>query len=147
MALRDILNGILKSRIANPGLALGDLLTFSRVNVVGDPADVDGIGIDYQAGGLNTVLRYNATFNFHQIGTLGSHPFSLMSNGVSQLNVTDGILFMIGAARFLGGAQFPDGVAAPSTISGVASVYVDIADGDLKCKFGDGTVKTIVTDT
>lgn len=40
-----------------------------------------------------------------------------------------------------------DGVTAPSTITGHASLYVDSADGDLKIKFADGTVKTIVTDT
>ena len=40
-----------------------------------------------------------------------------------------------------------DGVAAPSTFSGQAAIYVDSADGDLKIKFSDGTVKTIVTDT
>jgi hypothetical protein len=40
-----------------------------------------------------------------------------------------------------------DGIAAPATISGFASIYVDSADGDLKIKFADGTVKTIVTDT
>lgn len=40
-----------------------------------------------------------------------------------------------------------DGITAPSTLSGFALLYVDTADGDLKIKFGDGTVKTIVTDT
>jgi hypothetical protein len=40
-----------------------------------------------------------------------------------------------------------DGVTAPSTVSGRAQIYVDTADGDLKVKFGDGTVKTIVVDT
>lgn len=40
-----------------------------------------------------------------------------------------------------------DGITAPSTSSGNAIIYVDSADGDLKIKFGDGTVKTIVTDT
>lgn len=40
-----------------------------------------------------------------------------------------------------------DGVSAPSTVSGHAQIYVDSADGDLKVKFGDGTVKTIATDT
>jgi hypothetical protein len=38
-------------------------------------------------------------------------------------------------------------VTAPSTASGKASIYVDSSDGDLKIKFGDGTIKTIVTDT
>jgi hypothetical protein len=40
-----------------------------------------------------------------------------------------------------------DGITAPFTAAGYARIYVDIADGDLKIKFGDGTVKTIVTDT
>lgn len=40
-----------------------------------------------------------------------------------------------------------DGATAPATLSGKASVYVDAADGDLKVKFGDGTVKTVATDT
>ena len=40
-----------------------------------------------------------------------------------------------------------DGITAPSTVTGKALIYVDTADGDLKIKFGDGTVKTIVTDT
>jgi hypothetical protein len=41
----------------------------------------------------------------------------------------------------------PDGVTAPAAIEGKAQIYVDSADGDLKVVFGDGTVKTIVTDT
>jgi hypothetical protein len=40
-----------------------------------------------------------------------------------------------------------DGTTAPSTLSGKASIYIDSADGDLKIKFGDGTVKTISVDT
>lgn len=40
-----------------------------------------------------------------------------------------------------------DGVAEPSTISGFGQIFIDTADGDLKIKYGDGTVKTIVVDT
>jgi len=40
-----------------------------------------------------------------------------------------------------------DGITAPSTAAGYATIYVDTADGYLKVKFGDGTVKTIVVDT
>ena len=43
--------------------------------------------------------------------------------------------------------QFTDGVTAPSATTGVATMYVDTSDGDLKVVFADGTVKTIVTDT
>jgi len=42
-----------------------------------------------------------------------------------------------------------DGIPAlsASAITGSARIYVDSADGDLKVIFGDGTIKTIVTDT
>lgn len=40
-----------------------------------------------------------------------------------------------------------DGVTAPDARTGKALIYVDGADGDLKVKFADGTVKTLATDT
>lgn len=40
-----------------------------------------------------------------------------------------------------------DGITAPGATAGVAKIYVDTADGDLKCVFSDSTVKTIVVDT
>ena len=40
-----------------------------------------------------------------------------------------------------------DGMTAPDVSTGRALIYVDTADGDLKIKFGDDTVKTIVVDT
>lgn len=46
-----------------------------------------------------------------------------------------------------GAIAITDGMTAPSTVSGYAVLYVDSSDGDLKIKFGDGTVKTIVTDS
>ena len=39
-----------------------------------------------------------------------------------------------------------DGITAPGT-ENYAQMYIDTADGDLKIKFADGTVKTIVVDT
>lgn len=46
-----------------------------------------------------------------------------------------------------GGVAISDGMTAPDAITSYAQIYVDSADGDLKVKFGDGTVKTIVVDT
>lgn len=51
-------------------------------------------------------------------------------------------------AGFTGGYIFiKDGISAPTADVNHAAIYIDIADGDLKIKFADGTVKTIVVDT
>lgn len=43
--------------------------------------------------------------------------------------------------------RIADGTTPPAAVGGLAQIYVDTADGDLKVIFGDGTVKTIMTDT
>ena len=40
-----------------------------------------------------------------------------------------------------------DGITAPDTVSGFAQIYVDVADGDLKVKFGDGHVAVLAADS
>jgi hypothetical protein len=40
-----------------------------------------------------------------------------------------------------------DGVDAPAAVAGYVFLFVDSADGDLKVRFGDGTIKTISVDT
>lgn len=66
-------------------------------------------------------------------------------SGVDTLFRVNGIAYMMLTS---GGAfAIRDGITAPSAITDFASIYVDVADGDLKVKFADGTVKTIATDT
>jgi len=55
--------------------------------------------------------------------------------------------YSVSANLFSSAIGMADGITAPATITGIAQLYVDTADGDLKIKFGDGTVKTIVVDT
>jgi hypothetical protein len=55
--------------------------------------------------------------------------------------------YSVSANLFSSAIGMADGITAPSTLTGIAQLYVDTSDGDLKIKFGDGTVKTIVVDT
>lgn len=52
----------------------------------------------------------------------------------------------VGGLLNAGGFILKDGITAPSTLAGFGLLYIDTADGDLKIKFGDGVVKTIVVD-
>lgn len=48
--------------------------------------------------------------------------------------------------RGVGVLPLKDGVIAPTTVAGQAQQYVDVGDGDLKIRFGDGTTRTIALD-
>ena len=97
------------------------------------------------------------TFASNSSADIQTYINCLFSDGASQtlvaktyLNVqrgSDTITQLPNQFAFLQTMSLEDGVTAPNTISGRASIYVDSADGDLKVKFGDGTVKTLATDT
>ncbi len=79
--------------------------------------------------------------------------FSVAPPNLSTIEVMVASILPVGStsADLITGA-FPkialtDGVAIPTTVIGQAFIYIDTADGDLKIKFGDGTIKTISTDT
>ena len=64
----------------------------------------------------------------------------------SGANVWYGAKFGAGNQITGGVIGIADGVTAPSTVTGVAQLYVDTADGDLKVKFGNGTVVVLAAD-
>ena len=66
----------------------------------------------------------------------------ILTNG----NVLVGTTTDSGKLTVNGEIALVDGMAEPGTTSGWAKLYVDSDHGDLKIKFGDGTVKTIVVD-
>ena len=69
------------------------------------------------------------------------------ANGIASTTATMEIgILKIGSGPIVHAIR--DGVTAPSaSVSKFAQIYIDTSDGDLKIRFEDGTVKTIVVDT
>ena len=102
----------------------------------------DALQINPQSAGNGVSLRAvdNAENDFEHFAITGES--IILRRRVATASATDA--FILNAD---GSYSILDGVSAPATSAGFAKIYVDVADGDLKIKFGDGTVKTIVTDT
>lgn len=104
--------------------------------IVFNSGDASGAFFTAGSGRTTAVLTGGPTGAQGVIRMLGAYPLILGTDNTAR--------FQIPAD---GGMAIVDGITAPATLSGWAKIYVDSADGDLKVKFGDGTVKTIVTDT
>ena len=98
---------------------------------------------------IDGVYQQKNTYNVSgKVITFSAAPPNLST---IEVMVTEPMLASSVAAQNVSGSftrlAIEDGITAPSTESGSAFIYVDSSDGDLKVKFGDGTVKTIVTDS
>ena len=92
----------------------------------------------YFNGGLLSKTRYTET-NANKI-TLSTpaivgDEFRIIFNQVSTVLTPDPTA-----------AKLTDGVTAPTAIVGLAQLYVDVADGNLKVRFGDAVTKTLAVD-
>lgn len=97
----------------------------ARGGAVGSSVVLEAVGSDANIGAV-IATKGTGSFLFRTGGSGGTTQFQISSNGDIGIR---------------------DGVTAPSATSGIAKIYVDVSDGDLKIIFGDGTVKTIVTDS
>lgn len=131
----------------------GDRATIrARTNQTSDGGVLGGIEFYNDAtSGIVASVRahrqsatYNAYLSFYT-RSAGSESERMRINAGG--NVGIGITSPSAKLQVAGSIAITDGMTAPSTISGYAVIYVDSSDGDLKVKFGDGTVKTIATDT
>lgn len=109
---------------------------------------------------INPVITNTSGARVVLDGTGGSHTFigdpnyvSVLTNsgthwiaGGSEVTDIDAALgiFTNCQANIL---RLLDGQVQPGTLAGFAQMWVDSSNGDLKIIFGDGTVKTIVTDS
>lgn len=112
--------------------------------------------ITWYQGGNTVTMRLTATTSNLLIGGTtdisGSGGLKVFGTTAST-STTTGALQVSGGIGAAGAANvgtyygMVDGVTAPGATVGYAKIYVDTADGDLKVVFGDGTIKTLATDT
>ncbi len=91
--------------------------------------------------GSGPSIRFDGRFS--SSGNKGTITVKQDANGL-QVNPSAAGQMLYVASGIVGLA---DGVTAPSVVSGRAQLYVDASDGDLKVIFGDGTIKTLATDS
>lgn len=99
--------------------------------------------------GNNLTIASDGTFVFSLTFGVNTHTCTI-GRGLSGLTTNRSVVCasvsITGAGGLSDHLAITDGITAPSATAGLARIYVDTADGDLKVVFGDGTVKTIVTD-
>jgi hypothetical protein len=109
----------------------------------GDVAGDDAVELGWSSGGGQ---------GFIQVYDRGASAFRdlVINNAVtidSSGNMGVGYSTINSQLQVNGDIGLIDGMSAPSATAGVAKLFVDTSDGDLKVIFGDGTTKTIATDT
>lgn len=112
-------------------------------------ANVLEIGNEH-TGGTNRILRLMGT-NGIRLNSGGTDRITVASTAMQPSTDTAMALGTTTARYsngfFSGHLGIGDTVTAPSATVGMAKIYVDVADGDLKVIFGDGIIKTLATDT
>lgn len=101
----------------------------------------------YGIAGTTLTTDANGKFSFYAAD--GRYQIDYTASGITPGTISDVLLEDPVDAEPVAVTvlRLTDGVAAPAATPGVAQLYVDTADGDLKVIFGDGIVKTLATDT
>ncbi len=133
----------------------------NKLSVASDAVLFSNNGADSQVKINKNADTDTASFLFQtnfsgraEFGTIGDDHFQLkVSDNGSNFHQSWVITNNTGDVNFKKIVHFEDhitlqdGITAPSSSAGQAKLFVDSADGDLKVIFGDGTTKTIVTDS
>lgn len=120
-------------------------LSGTRLSIVG-ATDFVGMGMGEDANNRCWVL-WDTDANILTMGTRAASTSYLDTFVLKDGRVGIGTTSPSVKLQVAGAIGIVDGMTPPSTVSGYALIYVDTTGGDLKIKFGDGTVKTIVTDS
>lgn len=140
----------------NGGLAEKGVVNTFTANQIISPASATNSYVQVQVTGGQAWrfgLENHATEFRIRDEANNKYPVKIVSNSpdnsifISTSGVSIGTSSPVTTLAVNGAFALVDGMTAPSTAGGWAKIYIDSADGDLKIKFGDGTVKTIVVDT
>lgn len=140
---------------ASAGFTFSDAVTHSSTTAMNDQVTItvtsgpqltvayDGsnsLGITVSSGGNVTLLASGANLTLQSdTAAIVTGNLQVGSPGDTNMGATD---IRCGGALWIG-----DSIGAPTATSGFAAIYVDMADGDLKVKFADGTTKVLAADT
>lgn len=123
-----------KIRVKTADVSGGGVGTAGSITLL--PATSTGAGSTWRFGASSSSVRDVQAVDINNAGVLPA-----VDNGAQLGSST-----LRWTNAFMGQLSLTDGITAPATVAGIAQMYVDVADGDLKVKFGDGVVKTIVVD-
>lgn len=107
---------------------------------ISSPADSQVLLTNAAANNFDKLLFGGTSASYAALGRNGTGITVVRADGGAYTDLLAGNLRAVN-----GYVAVKDSMAAPATVAGVAHIYVDSADGDLKIKFGDGTVKVITT--
>jgi hypothetical protein len=143
--------------IVNNDFTLGSAGTLLRLGHGATTGDTYGVIDALDAGGTGSTHLVLQGSGGNVL--IGGDSDITGSGGLKVFGTTAAASLTTGAFQCAGGGSFTkeliaglgmwlvDGITAPSATVGFAKLFVDTSDGDLKIIFGDGTVKTISTDT
>lgn len=98
-----------------------------------------GDSFDSSIGGI----EYNNSFNEMYFRVANTTRIKIGGTGFVSIGTTSASQSIL---TVNGAIAIADGIATPATSPGWAQIWVNSFDGDLKVRFGDGTIRTIVTD-
>lgn len=110
--------------------------------------------LNFESTNGTSGVRYNlegtATSNHYRWQVGGSTIWEISANddllpGSDDTRNVGAITKRVKNVNAAGYLSVGDGISAPDAVPGTAFLYVDGADGALKVRFGDGTVKTLTT--
>ncbi len=141
-------NFVLSGALNVNGISIGTTLSsLGNIYVNYDGADGDSYLYFYEGSAAGAYIKWWHTAAAHYFSNNVASSGWLVVGGAITSSAGDIKASNGNLESTLGCLQIKDGMTAPATTAGLAKIYVDSADGDLKVKFGDGYTAVINADS